>query len=34
MISMHGCAEASLTDRPYLHSMGPSDDPSTMRHRD
>lgn len=31
MISMHGCAETSLTDRPYLHSMGPSDGPSTMR---
>lgn len=31
MISMHGCAEASLTDRPYLHSMGPSDGSSTMR---
>ena len=32
MISMHGCAETSLTDRPYLHSMGPSDGHSTMRH--
>ena len=31
MISMHGCAETSLTDRPYLHSMGPSDGASTMR---
>jgi hypothetical protein len=32
MISMHGCAETSLTDRPYLHSMGPSDGRSTMKH--
>lgn len=32
MISMHGCAETSLTDRPYLHSMGPSDGRSTMRY--
>ncbi|MGH6923227.1 MAG: hypothetical protein ACRED5_05750 [Propylenella sp.] len=32
MISMHGCAETSLTDRPYLHSMGPADGRSTMRH--
>jgi hypothetical protein len=32
MISMHGCSEDSLTDRPFLHSMGPSDGRSTMRH--
>jgi hypothetical protein len=32
MISMHGCAEASETDRPYLHSMGPVNGRSTMRH--
>jgi hypothetical protein len=32
MISMHGCSEASLGDRPFLHSMGPSDGNSTMRH--
>jgi len=32
IISMHGCAEASETDRPYLHSMGPSDGHGTMRH--
>ncbi len=31
MFSMHGCAEASETDRPYLHSMGPVDGHSTMR---
>jgi hypothetical protein len=30
--SMHGCSETSLTDRPFLHSMGPSDGRSTMRH--
>jgi hypothetical protein len=29
--SMHGCAEASEGDRPYLHSMGPSDGGGTMR---
>ncbi len=32
MISMHGCSETSLGDRPFLHSMGPSDGPSTVRH--
>lgn len=32
MMSMHGCAETSLTSRPYLHSMGPSDGRSTMRY--
>ena len=30
MISMHGCAETSLGDRPFLHSMGPSDGPNTV----
>lgn len=30
MLSMHGCAEASETDRGYLHSMGPVDGHSTM----
>jgi hypothetical protein len=32
IISMHGCSEASLTERPFLHSMGPSDGRSTLRH--
>jgi hypothetical protein len=32
IISMHGCSETSLTDRPFLHSMGPSDGCSTARH--
>ena len=32
MVSMHGCAETSEADRPYLHSMGPSDGHGTMRH--
>jgi hypothetical protein len=32
MNSMHGCAEASETDRGYLHSMGPVDGHSTMQH--
>ena len=32
MFSMHGCAESSETDRPYLHSMGPVDGRSTMAH--
>ncbi len=32
MISMHGCAEASETDRGYLHSMGPVDGRGTMQH--
>ncbi len=31
MNSMHGCAEASETDRPYLHSMGPIDGRQTMQ---
>lgn len=31
MFSMHGCAENSLTDRPYLHSMGPLNGSSTMQ---
>lgn len=30
MFSMHGCAEASETERGYLHSMGPVDGQSTM----
>ncbi len=30
MISMHGCAETSLTDRPFLHSMGPCDGVNTV----
>lgn len=30
MISMHGCAETSESDRGYLHSMGPVDGHSTM----
>ncbi len=32
MISMHGSSEASLGDRPFLHSMGPSDGHSTVRY--
>ncbi len=28
---MHGCAENSQTDRPYLHSMGPTNGGSTMQ---
>ncbi len=32
MLSMHGCAETSETDRPYLHSMGPADGHGTMQH--
>jgi hypothetical protein len=32
MISMHGCSESSLGDRPFLHSMGPSDGRSTVRY--
>ena len=32
MFSMHGCAEASETERGYLHSMGPVDGHSTMAH--
>ena len=30
MVSMHGCAETSETERTYLHSMGPVDGHSTM----
>ncbi len=30
MLSMHGCAETSETERTYLHSMGPVDGHSTM----
>jgi hypothetical protein len=30
--SMHGCAETSETERPYLHSMGPSDGHQTLQH--
>jgi len=30
MISMHGCSETSLTDRPFLHSMGPCDGTNTI----
>jgi hypothetical protein len=32
MNSMHGCAEGSETERPYLHSMGPSDGEGTLLH--
>ncbi len=32
MISMHGCSEWSLGDRPFLHSMGPGDGRSTVRY--
>jgi hypothetical protein len=32
MLSMHGCAEASESERGYLHSMGPVDGHSTMAH--
>jgi len=32
MFSMHGCAETSDTDLPYLHSMGPLNGRSTMEH--
>jgi hypothetical protein len=32
IVSMHGCSETCLTDRPFLHSMGPSDGHSTARH--
>ena len=32
MVSMHGCSEWSLGDRPFLHSMGPGDGRSTVRH--
>lgn len=30
LISMHGCSETSLGDRPFLHSMGPSDGRNTV----
>jgi hypothetical protein len=30
LISMHGCSETSLVDRPFLHSMGPSDGLNTV----
>jgi hypothetical protein len=32
ILSMHGCSETSVMDRPFLHSMGPSDGRSTVRH--
>ncbi|WP_027133018.1 hypothetical protein [Geminicoccus roseus] len=32
MLSMHGCSETSLGERPFLHSMGPSDGHGTVRH--
>jgi hypothetical protein len=32
IVSMHGCSETSIMDRPFLHSMGPSDGHSTVRH--
>ena len=32
IVSMHGCSETSMMDRPFLHSMGPSDGHSTARH--
>lgn len=32
IVSMHGCSEASETDRTFLHSMGPVDGRSTMTH--
>ncbi|CAH1650690.1 MULTISPECIES: hypothetical protein [unclassified Chelatococcus] len=31
LTSMHGCSETSVMDRPFLHSMGPSDGLSTAR---
>lgn len=31
IVSMHGCSEASIMDRPFLHSMGPSNGNSTAR---
>ncbi|MFT6304125.1 MAG: hypothetical protein ACJAZF_003912 [Granulosicoccus sp.] len=30
LISMHGCSETSLTDKPFLHSMGPCDGANTI----
>lgn len=32
ILSMHGCSETSVGDRPFLHSMGPSDGNQTVRH--
>lgn len=32
IVSMHGCSETSVMDRPFLHSMGPSDGLQTVRH--
>lgn len=32
LVSMHGCSETSVMDRPFLHSMGPSDGHGTIRH--
>lgn len=32
VVSMHGLSEASLGDRPFLHSMGPGDGASTVAH--
>lgn len=32
MFSMHGCSETSLTDMPFLHSMGPADGYNTVHH--
>lgn len=32
VVSMHGSSETSLTDRPFLHSMGPGDGHNTVHH--
>lgn len=32
IVSMHGLSESSLGERPFLHSMGPGDGASTVRH--
>lgn len=32
IVSMHGLSESSLGERPFLHSMGPSDQRSTVTH--
>lgn len=32
LVSMHGCSETSVMDRPFLHSMGPGDGQSTARY--
>lgn len=32
IVSMHGCSETSVMDRPFLHSMGPGDGQGTVRH--